>query len=253
MDLGLKGKNALVLASSKGLGKGVAVELAREGANVAICGRNLTALAKAKSEIEKLKLGKVITIEADLLKEGDRKRLFDETVSAFGSIDILVTNTGGPDAGNFGDFGLDDWRRFYESMFVSAADMIQMVLPGMKERGFGRILTITSVSVRQPVDNLIASNAVRSSLLGLVKSLSNEVAPMGITINNIMPGFTLTERLTGLLEGNPNVEKIKDSVPMKRFGEVEEFSAAAVFLLSERSSYITGQSLAVDGGLIRGY
>ncbi|WP_373520326.1 SDR family oxidoreductase [Aquiflexum sp.] len=253
MDLGLKGKNALILASSKGLGKGVAFELAREGAHVAICGRNPSALAKAKSEIEKLKLGKVITIEADLLKDGDRKRLFDETVSAFGSIDILVTNTGGPDAGDFGDFGLDDWRMFYESMFVSAADLIRMVLPGMKGRGFGRILTITSVSVRQPVDNLIASNAVRSSLLGLVKSLSNEVAPIGITINNIMPGFTLTERLTGLLEGNPNVEKIKGSVPMKRFGEVEEFSAAAVFLLSERASYITGQSLAVDGGLIRGY
>lgn len=253
MDLGLKGKNALVLASSKGLGKGVAMELAQEGANVVICGRDKVALETTKSELEKLGSGIIIAENCNILDSNDRHRFFEKAKSGLGSIDILVTNTGGPNAGNFGDFALDDWRRFYESMFLSAVDFIQMVLPDMKEKGFGRILTITSVSVKQPVDNLISSNAVRTALLGLVKSLSNELAPLGITVNNIMPGYTMTDRLTQLLEGNPNVDKLKDSVPMKRFGKVEEFSAAAAFLLSERASYITGQSLAVDGGLIRGY
>ncbi len=253
MDLGLKGKNALVLASSKGLGKGVAMELAREGANLAICGRDVASLEITRLAMEKLGSGKVIALTCDILNSEDRKRFFEAALSAFGSIDILVTNTGGPDAGNFGDFNLEDWRRFYESMFISAVDFIQMVLPGMKAKGFGRILTITSVSVKQPVANLISSNSVRSSLIGLVKSLSDEVAPFGITVNNIMPGFTLTDRLSGLLEGNPNVDLIKNSIPMKRFGEVEEFASVAVFLVSERASYITGQSLAVDGGLIRGY
>lgn len=253
MDLGLKGKNALVLASSKGLGKSVAMELTQEGANVAICGRDKVALETTRAEIAKLGSGVIIAETCNILDSDDRKRFFEKAKSTFGSIDILVTNTGGPDAGSFGNFGLDDWMRFYESMFLSAVDFIQMVLPDMKENGFGRILTITSVSVKQPVDNLISSNAVRIALLGLVKSLSNEMAPHGITINNIMPGFTMTDRLTQLLEGNPNAEKLKDSVPMKRFGKVEEFSAAAAFLLSERASYITGQSLAVDGGLIKGY
>lgn len=253
MDLGLKGKNAIVLASTKGLGKSVAIELAQEGANVAICGRDMAALQATKMELEKLGSGIIIAENCDILDAKDRKRFFENAKSGLGSIDILVTNTGGPDAGSFGDFGLEDWRRFYESMFLSAVDFIQMVLPGMKEKRFGRILTITSVSVKQPVDNLISSNAVRTALLGLVKSLSNELAPLGITVNNIMPGYTMTDRLTQLLEGNPNVDKLKDSVPMKRFGKVDEFSAAAVFLLSERASYITGQSLAVDGGLIKGY
>jgi 3-oxoacyl-[acyl-carrier protein] reductase len=253
MDLGLLGKNALVLASSKGLGKGVALTLAQEGANVAICGRDKEALETTKSELEKSGTGMVFAEACNILDANDRKQFFENVKTSFGSIDILVTNTGGPDAGSFGDFGLDDWRRFYESMFLSAVDFIQMVLPGMRDKGFGRILTITSVSVKQPVDNLISSNAVRTALLGLVKSLSNELAPLGITVNNIMPGYTMTDRLTQLLEGNPNVDKLKDSIPMKRFGNIEEFSAAAAFLLSERASYITGQSLAVDGGLIKGY
>ncbi|SMD43536.1 3-oxoacyl-[acyl-carrier protein] reductase [Aquiflexum balticum DSM 16537] len=253
MDLGLKGKNAIVLASSKGLGKSVAVALAQEGANVAICGRDKNTLEATKKELEKFASGRIISGTCNIMDAGDRRRFFEKVNAAFGVIDILVTNTGGPDAGSFGDFGLEDWKRFYESMFLSAVDFIQMVLPGMKDKAFGRILAITSVSVKQPVDNLISSNAVRTALLGLVKSLSNELAPLGITVNNIMPGYTMTDRLNQLLEGNPNVDKLKDSVPMKRFGKVEEFAAAAVFLLSERASYITGQSLAVDGGLIKGY
>ena len=132
-------------------------------------------------------------------------------------------------------------------------DIIQQVLPGMKAKGFGRILTITSVAVKQPADNLISSNAVRTGLLGLVKSLSTEVALHGITVNNIMPGYTSTNRLEGLIQKNPKVAEVKEAIPMKRFGTPEEFAAAAAFLVSERASYITGQSLAVDGGWIKGH
>lgn len=253
MDLGLKGKNAMVLASSKGLGKAVALELAREGANVAICGRDKESLEATFQELQKIGSANIVSVVCDILNAEDRKRFYDEATSAFGSIDILVTNTGGPTSGKFGDFNLEDWRKFYESMFVTAVDFIQMVLPGMQQTGFGRILTITSVSVKQPVANLISSNAVRGSLLGLVKSLSDEMAQYGITVNNIMPGYTLTDRLSNLMQDNPNVEQIKNAIPMRRFGEVEEFAAAAVFLVSQRASYITGQSLAVDGGVIRGY
>jgi 3-oxoacyl-[acyl-carrier protein] reductase len=131
-------------------------------------------------------------------------------------------------------------------------DIIQQVLPGMKLKGFGRILTITSVAVKQPADNLISSNAVRTGLVGLVKSLSNEVASFGITVNNLMPGYTHTNRLETLIAKNPEVNKVKETIPMKRFGKPEEFAAAAAFLVSERASYITGQSLAVDGGWIKG-
>ncbi len=253
MDLGLKGKNAMVLASSKGLGKAVALELAREGANVAICGRDHLALRDTQAELEKLGVAKIVSVVCNILDKEDRKRFFDDAKKAFGSIDILVTNTGGPPAGGFGDFELEDWRKFYESMFVTAVDFIQMVLPGMQQNGFGRILTITSISAKQPVANLISSNAVRGSLLGLVKSLSDEMAHYGITVNNIMPGYTLTNRLSELMQDNPNVDQIKKTIPMRRFGEVEEFASAAVFLVSMRASYITGQSLAVDGGVIRGY
>jgi 3-oxoacyl-[acyl-carrier protein] reductase len=164
-----------------------------------------------------------------------------------------VTNTGGPAAGPFEQFKLDDWKNIYNLLFLSAVDIIQQVLPGMKKKSWGRILTITSVAVKQPADNLISSNAVRTSLLGLVKSLSNEVAINGITVNNILPGYTSTNRLQGLIEKNPKVNEVKETIPMKRFGTTSEFAAAAAFLVSERASYITGQSLAVDGGWIKGH
>jgi 3-oxoacyl-[acyl-carrier protein] reductase len=253
MDLGLQNKVALVLASSKGLGKAVAIELAKEGAKVIICGTDASALKHAESEIESIAPGNVVSVVCDITDEGQRKNLIQRSVKAFGDIEILVTNTGGPAAGPFEQFTLDDWKHLYNLLFLSAVDIIQHVLPGMKKKGFGRILTITSVAVKQPADNLISSNAVRTSLLGLVKSLSNEVAPFGITVNNLLPGYTNTNRLEKLIEKNPEVNKVKDTIPMKRFGTAAEFAAAAVFLASARASYITGQSLAVDGGWIRGH
>lgn len=252
MDLGIQNKVALVLASSKGLGKAVAMELAKEGAKVIICGTDEKALAATEAEIRSVSPNNVKSVVCDITDEKQRKNLVEESVKAFGNIEILVTNTGGPPAGTFEQFNLDDWKHFYNLMFLSAVDIIQQVLPCMKEKGFGRILTITSITVKQPADNLISSNAVRTSLVGLVKSLSNEVASYGITVNNLMPGYTNTSRLLQLVEKNPKVSEVKETIPMKRFGTPEEFAAAAAFLVSERASYITGQSLAVDGGWIKG-
>lgn len=253
MDLGIKNKVALVLASSKGLGKAVALELAIEGAKVIICGTDIESLAATEQEINAVAQNKVLAVVCDITDEIQRKNLVDESVKAFGAIEILVTNTGGPAAGPFEQFKLDDWKNIYNLLFLSAVDIIQQVLPGMKKKSWGRILTITSVAVKQPADNLISSNAVRTSLLGLVKSLSNEVAINGITVNNILPGYTSTNRLQGLIEKNPKVNEVKETIPMKRFGTTSEFAAAAAFLVSERASYITGQSLAVDGGWIKGH
>ena len=252
MDLGIKNKVALVLASSKGLGKAVALELAKEGAKVIICGTDAEALAITKAEIEAIAPNHVVAFVSDITDEKQRKILVDESVKAFGPIEILVTNAGGPASGPFEQFNLEDWKNIYNSLFLSAVDIIQQVLPAMKAQGFGRILTITSITLKQPADNLISSNAVRTSLLGLVKSLSNEVATYGITVNNIMPGYTSTNRLKELIEKNPKVNEVKETIPMKRFGKPTEFAAAAAFLVSERASYITGQSLAVDGGWIKG-
>ena len=252
MDLGIQNRVALVLASSKGLGKAVAIELVKEGAKVIICGTDAGALATTKAEMQAFAPNNVLALICDITDENQRKILVEESVKAFGNIEILVTNTGGPAAGAFEQFNLADWKHIYNLLFLSAVDVIQQVLPGMKQNGFGRILTITSVAVKQPADNLISSNAVRTSLLGLVKSLSNEVAVYGITVNNIMPGYTSTNRLETLIEKNPKVNEVKETIPMKRFGSTEEFAAAAVFLVSARASYITGQSLAVDGGWIKG-
>ena len=253
MDLGIKNKVALVLASSKGLGKAVAMELAKEGARVIICGTDAVALATTKEEIEVIAPNNVVAIICDITDEQQRKNLVEQSVKAFGNIEILVTNTGGPARGSFEQFKLEDWKYFYNLLFLSAVDIIQQVLPAMKEKGFGRILTISSITVKQPADNLISSNAVRTSLLGLAKSLSNEVAAYGITVNNILPGYTTTNRLKNLIEDNPKVMDVLETIPMNRFGTTEEFAAAAAFLVSERASYITGQSLAVDGGWIKGY
>lgn len=253
MNLGIQNKVALILASSKGLGKAVAIELAKEGARVIICGTDSEALKATEAEIQIISPNNVMSFVCDITDESQRKNLVEQSIKAFGNIEILVTNTGGPAAGAFEEFNLEDWKNIYNLLFLSAVDIIQQVLPGMKEKGFGRILAITSVAVKQPADNLISSNAVRTSLSGLVKSLSNEVAIYGITVNNILPGYTETNRLKDLVEKNPKVSEVKNSIPMKRFGTPEEFAAAAVFLVSERASYITGQSLAVDGGWIKGH
>lgn len=252
MDLGLKDKIPFVAASSQGLGKAVALELSKEGAKVIINGRKKESLEKTKKEIEQATNGEVLALVGDLSVANDRKRIIEEALKAYGSIDILVTNTGGPPSGKFEQFKEEDWDNAYRTLLASAVGLINGFLPGMKEKHWGRIIAITSQAVKQPVNNLILSNSVRASVAGLIKTLSNEVAQYAVTVNSVMPGYTETDRLKHLTESNPSFESsAKAEIPLGRFGKPEEFAAAVTFLASERASFITGVSLAVDGGWVK--
>jgi 3-oxoacyl-[acyl-carrier protein] reductase len=252
MELGLKNKVAFVAASSQGLGKAVALELSKEGAKVIINGRKKETLENTKREIEDQTNGEVLAVVGDLSVQEEREQVIRKALESFGSIDILVTNTGGPPSGKFEEFTQEQWDSAYHSLLASAVGLIQGFLPGMKEKQWGRIIAITSQAVKQPVNNLILSNSVRASVAGLIKTLSSELGPYHITANNVMPGYTETDRLKHLAENNPSFESsAKAEIPLGRFGKPEEFAATVTFLASERASYITGVSLAVDGGWIK--
>ena len=251
MELGLKNKVAFVAASSMGLGKAVALELAQEGANVIICGRTKENLENTKLEIEKLNNGKVLALTGDLSVLSEREQIIKSALQAYNKIDILITNTGGPPAGKFEEFKLEDWDKAYKDLLASVVGLVNGFLSGMKQQRWGRIISITSMAVKQPVNNLVLSNSVRASVVGLIKTLSNELAQYNITVNNVMPGYTETERLRELIETTPSFASAKSEIPLGRFGTPEEFAAAVAFLASERASYITGISLAVDGGWIK--
>lgn len=251
MDLGLKGKVAFIAASSDGLGKAVAIELAKEGATIIINGRNKEKLEKTKQEIENEFNIKVLAISGDLADEVERTTVLKTMLSQHNKIDILVSNTGGPRSGKFEDLSMDDWDNTYKLLLASTVAIIKGILPGMKKQQWGRIIAITSQAVKQPVDNLILSNSVRASVAGLMKTLASELGEHNITVNNVMPGYTKTNRLLSLIESNPSFASAINEIPLKRFGNPEEFAAAVTFLASERASYITGISLAVDGGWIK--
>jgi 3-oxoacyl-[acyl-carrier protein] reductase len=252
MDFGLKNKTAFIAASSQGLGKSVALELAQEGANIIISGRNEENLQKTKNELEQRLNTKVLALPGDLSVAIEREAVIKSALQAFGKIDILVTNSGGPPSGKFENFHQEDWDKTYHQLLSSAIGLINGFLQGMKQQRWGRIIAITSMAVKQPINNLILSNAVRASVVGLMKSLANELAAYNITVNNVMPGYTETDRLKELIEKTPSFASAKSEVPLGRFGTPEEFAAAVAFLASERASYITGVSLAVDGGWIKG-
>lgn len=253
MDLGLTDKVAFVAASSQGLGKAVALELAQEGARVIINGRNKETLEKTKLVIEEQSNTEVLALVGDLSVSSERKQIIDEALKTFGSVDVLVTNTGGPPSGKFETFAEEDWDNAYRTLLGSAVGLIKGFLPGMKKKHWGRIIAISSQAVKQPVNNLILSNSVRASVAGLIKTLSNELAQFNITVNSVLPGYTETDRLKHLIQSNPSFESsAKAEIPLGRFGKPEEFAAAVTFLASERSSFITGISLPVDGGWVKG-
>ncbi len=252
MNLHIKGKKALVMASSKGLGKAVALELAHEGVEVLICSRTEDDLKKAQEEITEKTGGVIHYAVGDVATLEGRSTILNKAKKLFGIVDILVTNAGGPPAGTFDDHSLEQWETAYKLLLESTVAMVQGVLPGMKDQKWGRIITITSQAIKQPVNGLILSNSVRASLLGLVKTLSNELGRYNITVNNVLPGYTETERLKELRGDALNWDAFTKDVPLGRVAQPDEFAAAVTFLASQRAAYITGVSLPVDGGWIKG-
>ena len=260
MDFGLKDKVALVAASSQGLGRAVAEELAAEGASLVLCARDAQILDQTAAAIAERSNTRVLAVPADVTVTDDIKRLVDAGIERFGRIDILVTNAGGPPAGRFDQLTREQWEQAIRLTLLSAVELVRQVLPGMKERRWGRIINITSIAVKQPVENLLLSNSLRAGLTGFARTLANEVAADGITVNNVLPGYTRTERLEELAQMMAEKRGITSSefrgtwekeIPMGRLGEPRELAATVAFLASERASYITGTSIQVDGGWIK--
>ena len=260
MDLQLQGKIAMVAASSKGLGYGIAYELAKEGANLSIGSRTETEIKKTARKIENETSVSVLPTILDSSNAESIEKWTKKTLEHYGGVDLLVVNAGGPPPGKFEIFTDEDWMNAFELNLMSAVRMIRSVLPSMKSRGGGSILTITSSSVKEPIDVLILSNVMRSGTTSLVKSLSLQIACDGIRINNLMPGRIETERLKtiDLKTAEKNKISIEDQInynlseiPLNRYGTIEEFGKVGAFLLSDASSYITGSSIAVDGGIIK--
>jgi len=257
MNLGLKGKISLVCAASQGLGFAVAEELAAEGSSLVICARGKDNLDQAAAAIREKHNVEVLAVAGDLSVTSDVERIVRAGFERFGQIDILVTNSGGPPAGNFDSLNAESWDHATRILLTSVLDLTRLALPGMKDRGWGRILNITSIASKQPVDNLMLSNSLRAAVTGFAKTLANEVAASGVTVNNILPGYTRTDRLVELFDfiaekdgitTDQVIARWESEIPMRRLGEPKEFAALAAFLVSERASYITGSSIAVDGG-----
>lgn len=260
MDLGLKNKVALVAAGSRGLGRAVAEELAAEGASLILCARDARTLDETAAAIAQNYDAHVLAVPADVTVIDDIQRLVAAGNERFGRIDILVTNAGGPPAGSFETLTREQWDEAIRLTLLSAVELARQVLPGMKQRHWGRILNITSIAAKQPVEGLLLSNAMRAGLTGFARTLANEVAADGVTVNNIMPGYTRTERLDELAQMLADKEGIsatefrgkwEQEIPMRRLADPREFAAVATFLVSERASYITGTSIQVDGGWIK--
>lgn len=259
MELGIKGKRALVLGASRGIGNAIARELAKEGAKVMMVARTesriLAEVQAIKQELTENK--EIYGFACDLDLAESRKALIKEIEERFGGLDILVHNTGGPSPSFTSETSQEQWQTGFDKLFQSVTELNQAFLPGMKTNNWGRILCVTSLSVLEPIKTLAVSNAIRSAVTSMLKSLADEVAPFNITVNCVAPGAISTERLNELMEarikrsGQTREEYEKEyleSIPAGRLGRPEEFAAAAAFLSSERASYITGSTICVDGG-----
>lgn len=259
MDLGLKGKVALVLAASKGLGRASAAALAAEGARVVIGARHGDVLEETARQIQQDSGSQVLAVPTDVTKADDLNTIVAEAVRHFGHIDILVNNAGGPPPGTFEAFDDAQWQAAFDLNLLSTVRLIRLVLPHMRTRGSGRIINIVSTSVKQPIDNLLLSNAIRPGVVGLAKSLSIELAPENITVNNVCPGRILTDRIRqnyklqtqGSGSEEAMLKQSAQGIPMQRIGQPEELGALVAFLASQQASYITGTTIPVDGGLVR--
>jgi 3-oxoacyl-[acyl-carrier protein] reductase len=260
MDLGIKGKTALVVAASKGMGRASALGLAAEGARVVMCARGEPALKDAAAEVKRQTGADVLALVADASRAADISRVVAEANRAFGGVDILVANVGGPPPGPFEQMTDEHWKTAFEQVHLSTVRFIREVLPHMKQARWGRILAIQSSSVKQPVDGLVLSNGIRPGIAGLFKTLAGDLAPHGITVNLVLPGRIMTDRFREhqtdrATRSGVTLEKQMElssaDIPMGRIGTPEEFAAMVVFLASARASYVTGTAVQVDGGLIR--
>lgn len=261
MELGLKNRVAIVAASSQGMGRTTAEAFAAEGCRVAMCARNAQTLGAAAEQIKQQHGVEVLASPLDVTDPAAVRDFVEETVAKFGGVDICVTNCGGPPAKGFLACSLEDWRKAVAANFLSAVYFAREVIPHMQRKHWGRIITITSITTKQPVADLVLSNAVRAAVVGLVKSLANEFGKDGILVNNVGPGYTATDRLIDLARrrsvASGQAEKeIVDGwaaeVPLKRIGQPRELADTVVWLASERASYVTGQTILVDGGAYKG-
>jgi 3-oxoacyl-[acyl-carrier protein] reductase len=257
MDLGIKGKTALVTASSKGMGRACALGLAAEGARVVMCARTERDLLAAADDVRARTGGEVVAMPADVTRADQVKALVSRARDAFGGVDILVANAGGPPRGSFDELADEQWYGAFEVSLLSVVRLIREVLPSMRQRRWGRIITIQSSSVKQPIPGLDLSNAVRPGVAGLMKTLANDLGHDNILVNTVCPGRILTDRLLGGarqagVSPEQYAAQVGADVPLGRVGTPEEFANVVVFLASERASYVTGVALQVDGGLIRG-
>ncbi|MCK9229588.1 MAG: SDR family oxidoreductase [Syntrophales bacterium] len=261
MDLKLKDKVALVAGGSMGLGKAVAMTLSEEGARVAVGALDDSFLPEAADEIRRATGGEVLAIATDVSKPDEARLFVRKAIDHFGTVDILVNNAGGPPSTPFLDIDDTLWEFGFRLNLLSTIAMTREVIPVMKEKRWGRIINMTSISVKQPIDGLILSNTIRSGVIGLAKSLSNELAPFNITVNSVCPGYTMTERVRTLAASMAEKEQTtpeeiirrwESAIPMGRMGTPEEFSTLVAYLASEGSGYITGAAIQIDGGWYKG-